>query len=169
MKLGIICNASFTTTGTFTPVTSGPSARPIDPIDQGGTGLPITGCWPVGTWTFTAKVDTNDCPTAPAVLPSYSFKVDRKPDPEAADPATASLLESYVNLTSLSDMQWHVAVSSNGGGCEGNFELGTADGKEYWHMQPTLLNPTPRTAPPTTTITGSGDYALYNGEAWPWK
>jgi hypothetical protein len=137
-----------------------PGARPND-ID---TGMPVTGCWPAGTWTFTAKVDSNECKTPPAVLASYSFRVDRMDEPNGQ-----GLVENYANLTTVNGLQWHIAVSSNGAGCEGNFEFGTADGKQYWHMQPTLLNPTPPSTTPSLTLSGSGDYALYNNDAWPWK
>jgi hypothetical protein len=150
-KLGIVCSAAFTITGTFAP---GTPTRPIDP----DTMLPITGCWPVGTWTFTAKVASNECATPPAVLPSYSFRVDRA---EGAD--MQGLTETYANLTTVGAMTSHLKVSSNGQGCEGNLELGSPDGKEYWAMKPVLL----KTA--TTTLVGQGDYDLYNSDAWPWK
>lgn len=156
-KLGIVCSASFKMSGTFTP---GTPARPIDP----DTMLPLTGCWPVGTWNFTAAVDANDCAAAPAVLPSYSFRVDRM---EGAD--MQGLVDSYTNLTSVADMKWHLSVSSNGQGCEGNFELGSADGKNYWNMQPVLMNPPNATDPPTTRIIGNGDFDQYNTDGWPWK
>jgi len=160
-KNGIVCNSAFTITGTFTPGTPG---RPIDPDTQ----LPITGCWPVGTWTFTAAVDTAwvdptgaKCPTSPTVLPSYSFRVDR------TDEGTG-LVESYTNLTTLNGLQAHIAVSSNGQGCEGNFEMGSADGKDFWNMQPTLLNPAAGGAP-LTALGGTGDYSEYKSDSWPWK
>jgi hypothetical protein len=151
-KLGITCNATFKLSGTFTPGTPG---RPIDP----DTNAPITGCWPVGTWNFTAALDpaSNECKTAPTALPSYSFRVDRA---EGSD--QQGLVDTYANLTSVNGLRWHLSVSSNGQGCEGNFEFGSADGKEYWNMQPAVLN----TA--QTTITGNGDYSLYNKDAWPW-
>ncbi|HEX2690137.1 MAG TPA: hypothetical protein VHN14_26160 [Kofleriaceae bacterium] len=161
-KPGIVCSASFKINGTFAPIPAGsPGARPQDPEDP--TKL-LAGCWPAGTWTFTAAVADNQCPTAPAVLPSYSFKVDRM---EGAD--MQGLVDTYTNTTSVGAMQWHLSVSSNGQGCEGNFEFGTMDGKDYWNMQPVLLNPPNATDPPTTTITGQGDYDEYNNDGWPWK
>src|SRR5665647_77227 len=87
---GITCRAHFMLTGSFV---EGTPARPTDP----DTGMPMTGCWPVGTWTFTAAIDTaataaetHPCAPAPGVLPSYSFKVDRTEDPNAG-----GLVESY--------------------------------------------------------------------------
>lgn len=153
-KLGILCNASFKLTGTFTPGTPG---RPLDPE----TNTPVTGCWPVGKWEFTAVVSDNECAKPPAVLAKYSFQVDRM------DNGVDGLTESYTNLSTLGDIKAHIAVSSNGQGCEGSFELGSADGKDYWNMQPTLLN-TPEGMPPSTALSGSGDYSEYNANAWPW-
>lgn len=156
-KLGIICNATFKITGTFAP---GTPTRPNDP----DTGMPIDGCWPVGTWTFSATLDpaTNECKTTPTALASYSFRVDRMED------GTNGLAETRTNLGDVSGLSTHISVSSNGQGCEGNFELGSPDGKDYWNMQPTLLN-VPVGSPPSTTLSGTGDYSEYNNDAWPWK
>jgi hypothetical protein len=156
-KLGIVCNASFKKSGTFVP---GLPARPVDDV----TMMPITGCWPVGTWTFTAAMDTNECKAAPEVIPSYSFKVDRI---EGAD--MQGLVDKYTNLTTLGDKKWHLSVSSNGQGCEGSLEFATPDGLQYWNMQPVLADPLTTGGTPTTTITGSGDYAMYKTDSWPWK
>ena len=154
---GEICNATLAiTNGTFAP---GTTPRPTDP----DTGLPITGCWPVGTWTFSASVASNMCQTTPAVLQSYSFKVERVPvDP--TDP-NSDTMQKLTNLTTVTGgMQWHLAVSSNGQGCEANFELGSMDGTQYWNMQPTLAKD-----PGATTLGGGGDYTLYKVNGWPWK
>jgi hypothetical protein len=151
MTLGIVCNSAFKITGTFTAGTPG---RPTDET----TGEPITGCWPIGTWTFTASVDTenNECTPAPTVLAGYSFRVDGMDDGDG-------IVRSYMNLGALGDLQYHLSVSSNGQGCEGNFEIGSADGKQYWNLQPVLPNDAP------AMIAGHGDYSLYNADAWPWK
>ena len=158
-KLGVTCNGAFKLTGTFTP---GTPARPIDP----DTTLPLTGCWPVGTWTFTAAVDPagTNCKTPPEVLPSYSFRLDRA---EGTD--MQGLSDTVTNLTSIGNKLWHLSVSSNGQGCEGNFEFGSPDGKDYWDMKPVLLNPPNATDPPTNKIVGNGDYDEYTANGWPWK
>jgi len=152
---GQICNATLAiTNGTFTP---GTTPRPTDP----DTGLPITGCWPVGTWTFSATLASNMCQTTPALLPSYSFKVERM----LVTPDGTDTQQVLTNLTSLSGgMQAHLAVSSNGQGCEANFELGSMDGTQYWNMQPTLAK-----APGVTVLGGGGDYTLFKVKGWPWK
>lgn len=150
-----VCTASFTVTGTFTP---GSTPRPTDPE----TGAPITGCWPVGTWSFTATVADNKCGAAPAVLPRYTFVVGRAPaDPN--DPASNDTVQTLMNTTTLNGLQYHLSMSTNGQGCEGSFELGSGDGKDYWNMKPTL----PKDAA-ATTITGGGDYVEYKGNGWPW-
>jgi len=162
-----VCNAAFTITGTFTADATTPP--PTDP----DTGAPLSGCWPVGTWNFTAKLDAsspNNCTTQPAalqpaVLPSYSFKVARTPDPDGG----TDTIQTLAILTTLSGgMQSHLAMSSNGQGCEGSVEFGSADGTQYWNMKPTLAKLVPGTPAPTT-ISGGGDYVLYKGNSWPWK
>jgi hypothetical protein len=150
-----LCQASFQLSGTFTP---GTTPRPTDP----DTGAPLTGCWPIGTWTFTATVTDNKCAARPTVLPSYSFVVARAPDPN--DPTATDTIQTMMSTTSVGSLQYHLAMSSNGQGCEGSFELGSADGKDYWNMKPTLPKDVGATA-----ITGAGDYVEYDGNAWPWK
>ena len=153
-----MCNAAFTATGTFAADTTAP--RPTEP----DTGAPLTGCWPVGTWNFTAKVDAtspNNCQAQPTVLSSYSFKVARTPDPSGG----TDTVQTLTNLTTLAGgVQYHLSMSANGQGCVASFEFGSADGTQYWNMQPTL--PKDLTA---TAISGSGDYTLYKNNGWPWQ
>jgi hypothetical protein len=155
MKLGVICTGSFDVSGTFAPGTPG---RPTDP----DTGMPLTGCWPVGTWTFTATVESSDCTPPPTLLPSYSFRVERVDD-------GSGLIDKYSSLTNVGDMNWHLRVSSSGQGCEGHFEFGSADGKQYWNMKPLLPNPLNSGGAPSTTLTGGGNYDRFNADGWPWK
>jgi hypothetical protein len=152
-----LCNASFTVTGTFTPGTPG---RPVDP----DTNTPITGCWPVGAWSFTASMASNMCQTAPATLGTYAFKVERVPvDP--MDPSSTDTMQQITSTTTLpAGMQYHLSMSANGQGCQGHFEVGSADGSQYWNMVPTLAKD-----PTATAISGTGDYVMYQGDAWPWK
>lgn len=151
----IVCSGHFTITGTFK---AGATPRPTDP----DTGETLEGCWPVGQWDFTAAVSSGlqagekACATAPTALPSYSFKVEATTDQEGT-------VMTYTSLTNSAGMQSHVTVSSNAQGCTASFEFGSADGKDYWNMQPTLAK-----APGTTTLAGSGDYIEYSVDAWPW-
>jgi len=150
----IVCSAHFTVTGTFK---AGATARPVDEAGQ-----PLEGCWPVGQWDFTATANSDlqagekACATAPSVLPSYSFKVEATTDQDGT-------VLTYTSLTAAAGMQFHVSVSSNAQGCNGSLEMGSADGKDYWNMQPTLAK-----APGTVTLAGSGDYIEYSVNAWPW-
>jgi len=54
------CTAQFTTAGTFAYSTPPPTG--------------YTGCWPIGTWTFTATRVMNDCSPEPMTLPQYQIK-----------------------------------------------------------------------------------------------
>jgi hypothetical protein len=145
----ILCRAAFKTNGSFEP---GVPERPLDPE----TNLPITGCWPVGIWTFTAAVDpdrTNQEETPctgdqiPSVLPEYKFRVDRTENEEAG-----GLVESYEYLGDEA-MLFRLKVSEGGGGeCEGGLELFNVENTQYWNMKPALTQ---------TVITGFGEYALY--------
>jgi hypothetical protein len=137
-QLGILCNATFTTTGSFT------AAMPTRPAD-------VVGCWPVGTWVFTATVDSNECPAAPSVLNSYSFKVARAVDPDPTK--DIGYVESYTWLGDQS-MLYKVGVSEIASGCEGGLELYSADATEYWNMRPLLQD--------NGTIVGFGEYAKYD-------
>jgi hypothetical protein len=137
-QLGIDCNATFTTSGTWT------AAAPARPAE-----VP-TGCWPVGTWTFTAKVDTNECAAPPAVLPTYSFKVDRAVNPDPTK--DIGYVESYTWLGDQA-LLFKLAVTETGSGCEGGLELYSVDGMEYWNMKPLLME--------NGTVAGFGEYAHF--------
>jgi hypothetical protein len=149
---GQLCEAHFTITGTFTP---GTAPRPTDP----DTGAPSTACWPAGQWNFTAAVSDNTCSAPPAVLPSYSFTVDSTPSTDGTGND-----QVLTNTTSLAAMKVHLAMSLNGQGCVGALELGSADGKVYWNMRPTLSKD-----PADRALAGAGDYAEFKSDAWPWK
>lgn len=149
---GQICEAHFTITGTFTP---GTAPRPTDP----DTGTASTACWPVGQWSFTAAVADNSCSKPPAVLPGYTFTVDVQPSSDGSGDD-----QVLTNTTSVGGMKAHLAMSLNGQGCVGTLELGSADGKDYWNMKPTLTKD-----PADRVLAGTGEYAEYKADSWPWK
>lgn len=155
----VVCTAHFKVTGTFTP---GATPRPTDP----DTNTPLDGCWPVGQWDFTATPTSElaekevPCSAPPSVLPKYSFKVEAK---LASNDGGDDTVQVVTALTTADAMQMHVTVSSTGQGCAGSFELGSADGKDYWNMQPTLSKD-----PAARTLEGKGDYIEYKADAWPW-
>jgi hypothetical protein len=138
-SLGILCNATFKTSGTF-------AQGATKPADDPST------CWPVGTWTFSATLDTNDCKTPPALLPSYAFKVEQTTD------ANGDPLRTYTYTTDPTT-HYHLKVSGDGGGlCEGGLELFSPDGKQYWNFKPSLET--------GNVIDGFGEYSLYDSDQW---
>jgi hypothetical protein len=171
------CSAALITTGTFQESLTNP--RPIDPLGPDGEAgtaddnSPVGGCWPVGTWTFTATIDpaaevldiTGDgigdrCgevpgTQAPALEASYSFSVERTDDPN-----NDGLVETYTYLGSSPDF-FTVKVSEGGSGdCEGIMEFKSADAKEWWTFNPQICT-SASCNPVTNTITGSGDFTFY--------
>ncbi len=140
-QLGIVCNATFKTTGTWAPT------APTRPADN-------TGCWPVGTWTFTATIDENECANAPALLPQYQFKVERAVNP---DPLKDDGLEETVTWLGANTVKVRkVDVSEIASGCQAGVELFSMDGKQFWNMRPHLA--------PNGTMDGFGEYALYDSD-----
>jgi hypothetical protein len=164
----IVCSDQFKLNGTFTP---GTPARPV--TDEAGD--PFTGCWPVGTWTFTAAIEASDenipditddgvgdrCGrvegTQVAVADgSYSFTVTRTPDPDL------DYKDSYAVVGAVPEgmkLRWNnkyvtrVKVTEGGGlECEGGLELLSMDGKSYWNMKPSQGG---------TTIIGFGEFRLF--------
>jgi hypothetical protein len=70
---GRSCTAQLTLAGTF-------AADASAPVPSG-----YNGCWPAGTWTFTATVGQNTCASPPTLLSSYVFlgqqELDNNGDP----------------------------------------------------------------------------------------
>jgi hypothetical protein len=95
----------------------------------------ISGCWPIGTWTFTATVVNNTCTDTPTLEPSYAFRVDR--DTGSADPDYMWLYS--ITSPAQGDAHNAVKVSSGGGGlCEGGMQIYSSDGKQEWNLHPSL-------------------------------
>jgi len=160
----IICSDSFKLTGTFTP---GLPARDADSP---------TGCWPVGTWTFTAALDpssegirdiTGDqladrCgevarTTAATFDASYSFTVSRTMDGDGwiEGYQLAGTSVAADGRTMWNDKVLYKLKVTEGGSldCEGGLELYSPDGKSYWNLHPTQADGQP--------IGGTGDFVLY--------
>ncbi|HEX4422408.1 MAG TPA: hypothetical protein VH165_31055 [Kofleriaceae bacterium] len=153
-KNGVTCTAELKISGTFTP---GTPARPTDP----DTMMPVTGCWPVGTWTFTAAVSTNTCATAPTPLAGYSFTLNRGDDPDGL-----GLSDTLANTTASQPAGElnHVAMDTSAQGCTGHLELGSMDGLDYWNLNPVLLN-----SVTDNSLTGTGEYERFAMDGWPWR
>jgi hypothetical protein len=141
-ELGILCNAELDLSGTFA---AGEPARPAE--------VP-TGCWPVGTWTFSASLRSNECSEPPVQLETtYSFRVDRSVNPDPTQ--DLGWEESYTYLGDRSKL-YRLKVSEGGGAeCEGGLELYNDDGTEFWNLKPALGG---------TTIMGFAEYAKYDSD-----
>jgi hypothetical protein len=138
-----VCTAQLAITGTFTPG----QAAPLNP-----DGTTYVGCWPIGTWKFSATVSMNTCATAPTMLPEYAFVGSVTTDPQTGDP-----LQNFMYTTDPSAHTIvHVSEASNAQ-CEGEVDVYSTDGKQIWNMKPWLA---------TGTITGEGEYSLYNSNQW---
>jgi hypothetical protein len=128
--LGIVCEASLSVAGDF-------EAGAPQPAD-------VFGCWPVGTWRFTAHVFGNDCPAPPALEDEYAFEVTRTPEERLRIAYTGHPGQSKTRLK----------VSSGGGGlCEGGFELFSEDFRTVTRLKPSLHA--------DSTITGFGEVEVY--------
>jgi hypothetical protein len=165
----LVCSDAFTLTGTFTP---GTPARPTDMNDPAYT----LGCWPVGTWTFTATRDATDerilditgdgkperCGAVPgtqaaALDASYTLNVSRVLD---NTPGIDGYVESYaiaggVKVGSVWNGKevYRLKVTEGGGGdCEGGVELLSEDRKMLWNFKPSQEG---------TVIKGFGEFAAY--------
>jgi hypothetical protein len=138
MDLGILCNATFKLTGTYQQS----MAQPSD----------ILGCWPVGTWTFTASIDQNQCQPPPSLLPQYQFKVDATPSVDGTYDWTTTYMTDP-------NAHYRIKISGDGGGiCQGGFELYSMDGKQLWNFKPSLET--------GNVLDGFGEYALYDADQW---
>lgn len=141
--IGRVCTTQVDVTGTF-------AQSKAPPVHEDGT--PYTGCWPIGTWTFSASMVQSDCSTTPQILPQYQFKVEERLDSDG--------LPYQVN-TYLTDpsVRHRVKVSQGGDGlCEGELNLFSADGKEVWILKPELYE--------EGHLGGDGEYSLHKDDQW---
>jgi len=143
--LGRECTTELTTSGSFVQSTP-------PPVHEDGT--PYTGCWPLGTWTFTAALAPamGSCENTPAPLAQYQFKVEEKLD---------AMGDAYQQTTYLTDpgIRYRGKISQGGDGlCEGELDLFSADGKEVWILKPELYA--------DNHLGGSGEYQRFNKDQW---
>jgi hypothetical protein len=139
---GRLCTMGMTITGSYVEMI------PPPPHDD---GTPYTGCWGLGTWTFTVQTGDTSCTNKPTPLPEYQFKGDQV-DVEG---------ELFPRWTFMTDpsIRNRVKVSQGGDGlCEGELDLFSADGKEVWILKPELYS--------DNTLRGDGEYALYGSDQW---
>jgi hypothetical protein len=133
-QLGIKCRAELDTSGSF-------AVGMTKPDD-------ITGCWPVGVWTFSASVVSNECDGDPALLSEYAFEITVLAD------ADGELQQQFEYLSEAGDDIVQMDVSSGGGGlCEGGVQILSADGLREWNFKPSLQA--------DDTLAGHGQYREY--------
>ena len=153
-KSHVLCSVGIHTQGTFTQG----QPRPIDPQ----TGVAQEGCWPDGTWNFTASiaVDSAQAPpqcqppgfAAPAFAASYTFTDMRTPND------TGEL--TVDNFAYAPGGHWTLKVTQSGNMyCDAGFMLYSADGKEVWNLHPSL-------DPVTNILSGGSEYTLYDIDQW---
>jgi hypothetical protein len=141
--LGRTCTLDLAVTGSFVQ-----SKAP--PVHEDGT--PYTGCWPIGTWTFSATIGQGDCKTKPTLLPQYQFKVDEMLDSDG---------NPYQVNTYMTDptVRTRIKVSQGGDGlCEGELNLFSPDGKEVTLLKPELYA--------DMHLGGSGEFQVYKDDQW---
>jgi hypothetical protein len=135
MPLGTTCTGHLLVSGTFELGAPQPSD--------------VFGCWPVGTWTLTATVESHNCPSAPVLESQYQFKVERDVDN----------VEHYTYLNDPAYEKIRLKVTSGGGGlCEGGFEIYSEDGTTITNLKPNLNA--------DMSINGQGDYDVYPENQW---
>jgi hypothetical protein len=129
--LKAVCSSGFKTMGTFEQ--SAPKVDDNDTPADTTDDIPIEGCFPIGTWTFTAVVDdTIEVPdinddgvgdrcgengtTKPEVLPSYVFRVDRISSTDGSGKIDKYFAKCGSEFFDMSDEGARTACSSALGG-----------------------------------------------------
>jgi hypothetical protein len=141
--IGRQCSAMLTLSGSFAQT----SARPV-----GSDGMPITGCWPIGTWTFSATMGENDCSDTPTLLPHYVMTGTEGTD------MNGDYTESFAYTTDPSAMTIVKVTEAGNGQCEGELDIFSANGLDEWNFSP-FLNP-------DNSINGQGLYSEYTTNQW---
>jgi hypothetical protein len=143
---GRTCTATLAISGSFTPDAT-------IPMPAG-----YNGCWPEGTWTFSASVVNSDCKDAPALQNQYQFKADAELDMNG-DPIVDKFTLMMPAPTAFQNI---VKVSELGNAiCEGEVDLYSTDGMTVWSFRPDLQQAV------NTNITGQGEYGVFTTNQWP--
>jgi hypothetical protein len=128
----LLCSATLSLSGNFQQ-----GAAP--PTDFAG------GCWPSGTWTFSAQVGTNDCPNGPSLPSQFVFQVQE--DADFNDTITYTTDPTNTNLS--------LKISGGDGGvCIGAFLIFSTDGKTVLNLRPAMQS--------DNSLNGQGDYSVYD-------
>lgn len=134
-SLEIICESSLIVTGTFQPGV-------LPPDDH-------LGCWPVGTWTINATVDTLGCDPQPELPEDFIYEVSH-------DDEAGTINVGFVN--DPTDERVNLKISTEGDGlCHGGMAHYAMDGT-VWAFQPTLQE--------DGTLSGRGTYSVYSFDSF---
>lgn len=156
-----LCSAELSITGSFTMSSPVPDVLNNDTNMPGADGQPdFTGCWPTGTWAFTANVVSTTCSTAPQQpATEYRFTATYA---QGADGQGAEY--SYALVSPALNMgQYRLKVSSGGGGeCEGVMELYLDGAKKAWILHP-ALDSFNQSGP----LSGVGEYGEFSEPIYP--
>ena len=132
----LLCTSVLALTGTYTQGNA-------PPTDFAG------GCWPDGTWTFTASITSTDCAAgmAPAVENQYTFTVTEDTD----------FNDTIVYNNDPTNMYVSTKISGGDGGvCVGAFLIFSADGKTVWNLRPAMQS--------DNSINGQGDIQVWDAD-----
>lgn len=143
--LGRICTQQLAVTGSFVQSVAPPA---------NADGTPYEGCWPIGTWTFSATVGDGDCSTKPTPLAQYQFKGELMPDPDVPG-------DNFQVFTYMTDptIRNRLKVSQGGDGlCEGELNLFSTDGKQVFILKPELYA--------DSHLGGMGEFQLFGSDQW---
>jgi hypothetical protein len=150
-----LCQAQLAITGTFTMSAPVPDLVNNDTQMAPPDGQPdFTGCWPTGTWAFTASVESSTCGTGlPVPAQEYRFTTTYM---QATDGSGGQYDYTLVS-PALQMGEYRLKVSSGGGGlCEGIMELYLDGAKKAWTLHP-ALNVFNQSGP----LTGVGEYGEF--------
>ncbi len=160
---GLQCTTTYTTKGSVKNVPAIP--------DNDGDGQPdILGCWPSGTWTFTATESGGDgvvpaCSPAGKIEPQYEVAITYgcypagKSCAPTAPPENAGEYGFDVQMVTQVPLRNHLKYSSGGGGlCEGIFEFYSDDGKSLWNFHPVLAA--------DSSLAGQGEFQRFDANQY---
>jgi len=132
----LLCTTNLSISGSYT------QANP-PPTDFEG------GCWPDGSWVFTATITDSDCASGmtPTVENQYQFTVTEDMDYN----------DTIVYNNDPTNMYVTTKISGGDGGvCVGAFLIFSADGKTIWNLRPAMQA--------DNSINGQGDIKVYDAD-----
>ena len=156
-----LCTAELSISGNFMMSAPAPDEVNNDTNLPPGDGMPdITGCWPTGTWAFSASIESTTC-SSPPVQPATEYRFTTT-YAQGMDGQGGEFNYTLVS-PSLATGEYRLKVSSGGGGeCEGVMELYLDGAKKAWILHPALgvFNS-------SGPLTGVGEYGEFAEPIYP--